>query len=50
YAGSKDDRKSTYGYCTYVGWNLVTWCSKKHTTVARSSVEAEYRAMAHTAS
>ncbi|KAK4386004.1 Retrovirus-related Pol polyprotein from transposon RE1 [Sesamum angolense] len=50
YAGVKDDRKSTSGYCTYVGGNLVTWRSKKQTTVARSSVEAEYRAMAHTTS
>ncbi|KAL0370902.1 UNVERIFIED_CONTAM: Retrovirus-related Pol polyprotein from transposon RE2 [Sesamum angustifolium] len=50
YAGAKDDRKSTSGYCTYVGGNLVTWRSKKQTTVARSSVEAEYRAMAHTTS
>ncbi|KAL0342967.1 UNVERIFIED_CONTAM: Retrovirus-related Pol polyprotein from transposon RE1 [Sesamum angustifolium] len=24
YAGAKDDRKSTSGYCTYVGGNLVT--------------------------
>ncbi|KAL0342597.1 UNVERIFIED_CONTAM: Retrovirus-related Pol polyprotein from transposon RE1 [Sesamum calycinum] len=47
---SKDDRKSTSGYCTYVEGNLVTWHSKKQTTVARSSVEAEYRAMAHTTS
>ncbi|KAK4386010.1 Retrovirus-related Pol polyprotein from transposon RE2 [Sesamum angolense] len=50
YAGAKDDRKSTSGYCTYVGGNLVTWRSKKQTTVARSSAEAEYRAMAHTTS
>ncbi|KAL0301601.1 UNVERIFIED_CONTAM: Retrovirus-related Pol polyprotein from transposon RE1 [Sesamum radiatum] len=50
YAGSKDDRKSTSGYCTYVGGNLVTWRSKKQMTVARSSAEAEYRAMAHTTS
>ncbi|KAK4390013.1 Retrovirus-related Pol polyprotein from transposon RE2 [Sesamum angolense] len=50
YAGAKDDRKSTFGYCTYVGGNLVTWRSKKQTTVARSSAEAEYRAMAHTTS
>ncbi|KAK4406722.1 Retrovirus-related Pol polyprotein from transposon RE2 [Sesamum angolense] len=30
YAGAKDDRKSTSGYCTYVGGNLVTWRSKKN--------------------
>ncbi|KAK4407480.1 Retrovirus-related Pol polyprotein from transposon RE1 [Sesamum angolense] len=50
YARSKNDRKSTSGYYTYVGGNLVTWRSKKQTIVARSSAEAEYRAMAHTTS
>lgn len=27
---SRYDRKSTFGYCTFVGGNLVTWRSKKH--------------------
>jgi Reverse transcriptase (RNA-dependent DNA polymerase)/Integrase core domain/gag-polypeptide of LTR copia-type/GAG-pre-integrase domain len=49
WAGSCD-RKSTTGFCTFVGGNLVTWRSKKQNVVARSSAEAEYRAMASTAS
>lgn len=49
YVGSKDDRLSTSGYCTYLGGNLVTWRSKKQHTIARSSTKTEYRAMARTA-
>ncbi|KAE8669914.1 Long chain base biosynthesis protein 1 [Hibiscus syriacus] len=45
-AGSIADRRSTSGYCTFLRGNLVTWRSKKHNVVARSSAEAEFRAMA----
>jgi len=49
YAGDKGDRKSTTRYCTFVGGNLVTWRSNKQDVVSRSSAEAKYKAMTHTA-
>jgi len=45
YAGSIVDRRSTTGYCMFLGGNLVTWRSKKQNMVARSSAEAEFSAM-----
>ena len=45
-AGAADDRRSTSGYFTFVGSNLVTWKSKKQNVIARSSVEEEFRGMA----
>ncbi|CAL5395906.1 unnamed protein product [Camellia sinensis] len=46
WAGSLTDRRSTSGYCSFVWGNAVTWRSKKQSVVARSSAEAEFRAMA----
>lgn len=47
WARSIVDQRSTSGYCSFVGGNLVTWRSKKQNVVAKSSAEAEFRAVAH---
>nr|GEX00745.1 putative copia-type protein [Tanacetum cinerariifolium] len=45
WGGDKGNRRSTSGYFTLVGGNLVTWRSKKQKVVALSSAEAEFRGM-----
>jgi hypothetical protein len=42
YAGCKVDRKSTSGTCQFLGRSLVSWSSKKQTSVALSTAEVEY--------
>lgn len=48
-AGCQLTRRSTTGFCTFLGLNCISWSAKKQSTVARSSAEVEYLAMASTA-
>jgi hypothetical protein len=42
YSGCKVDRKSTSGTCQFLGRSLVSWSSKKQTSIVLSTAEAEY--------
>ena len=47
WAGCPLTRRSTSGFCVYLGDNLVSWSSKRQHVVSRSSAEAEYRGVAN---
>ncbi|GJS51481.1 ribonuclease H-like domain-containing protein [Tanacetum coccineum] len=47
WAARPTTRRSTLGYCIFLGNNLLSWSAKRQPTLSRSSTEAEYRGVAN---
>ncbi|KAJ9551953.1 hypothetical protein OSB04_015998 [Centaurea solstitialis] len=48
WGGCPASRRSTFGYCVFLGDNIVSWSSKRQGVVSVSSAESEYRGVANT--
>ncbi|GKD18756.1 ribonuclease H-like domain-containing protein [Tanacetum coccineum] len=47
WVGFSVTRRSTSGYCVFLGDNLLSWSAKRQVTLSRSSAEVEYRGVAN---
>ncbi|PKI52922.1 hypothetical protein CRG98_026753 [Punica granatum] len=47
WVGNPDDRRSVSDFVIFLGFNPVSWSSKKQRTVTRSSTKSEYKSLAN---
>nr|GFB11241.1 ribonuclease H-like domain-containing protein [Tanacetum cinerariifolium] len=47
WAGFPTTRRTTSGYCVFLGNNLLFWFAKRQSTLSHSNAEAEYRGVAN---
>nr|GEW21407.1 ribonuclease H-like domain-containing protein [Tanacetum cinerariifolium] len=47
WVGCPSTRRFTFGYCVFLGDNLLSWYAKQQHTISRSSAEAEYQGVAN---